>query len=113
MEMVVRQWGVYRTLYSLPGIKVKELLVLPSKKLSMQKHYLRNEFWMVSEGIATVKRENGSYTVLDKHHHLFIKKQEWHQLSNETENDLRIVEIQYGDDCIELDIERINYDSSK
>lgn len=106
MEMIVRQWGVYRVLYSLPGIKVKELLVFPGKQLSMQKHYSRNEFWMVSEGIATVKHEDETYTVLDKHQHLFIKKQEWHQLCNFTENDLRIVEIQYGNDCIEEDIER-------
>jgi mannose-6-phosphate isomerase-like protein (cupin superfamily) len=31
---------------------------------------------------------------------------EWHMLANETDNPLQVVEIQYGENCIEEDIER-------
>jgi mannose-6-phosphate isomerase-like protein (cupin superfamily) len=31
----------------------------------------------------------------------------WHKLSNKTSSPLRIIEIQYGEQCMEDDIERI------
>jgi cytidyltransferase-like protein len=51
-----RQWGYYRVLHEVPGMKVKELTVNPGKSLSMQKHHLRAEYWIVSEGSAIVKQ---------------------------------------------------------
>jgi cytidyltransferase-like protein len=106
-----RQWGYYRVLHEVPGMKVKELTVDPGKSLSMQKHDLRSEYWIVSEGQAMVNRftpldfELPSAT-LDKHDQLHITKQEWHQLTNPHDSPLKIVEIQYGEQCIEEDIER-------
>jgi cytidyltransferase-like protein len=106
-----RQWGYYRVLHEVPGMKVKELTVDPGKSLSMQKHDLRSEYWIVSEGQAVVNRftpldfELPSAT-LDKHDQLHITKQEWHQLTNPYNHPLKIVEIQYGEQCIEEDIER-------
>jgi mannose-6-phosphate isomerase-like protein (cupin superfamily) len=35
-------------------------------------------------------------------------KKEWHQLLNETDAPLKIIEIQYDDNCIENDIIRKN-----
>jgi mannose-6-phosphate isomerase-like protein (cupin superfamily) len=32
----------------------------------------------------------------------------WHQLANEHDTDLKLVEIQYGTNCIEEDIERVD-----
>jgi mannose-6-phosphate isomerase-like protein (cupin superfamily) len=37
---------------------------------------------------------------------VWISKGEWHQLVNETDRPLQLVEIQYGEDCVEEDIER-------
>ena len=37
---------------------------------------------------------------------LHIPRNEWHQLSNQSNEPLRIVEIQYGESCSEDDIER-------
>ena len=37
---------------------------------------------------------------------LDILKNEWHQLVNETKEPLKVIEIQYGENCIEEDIER-------
>jgi cytidyltransferase-like protein len=107
-----RQWGYYRVLHEQgKDVKVKELTVDPGKCLSMQRHKDRGEHWFVSEGTATVYTLNRSTDVeligiFNKFENLHIGKTEWHQLCNETESPLKIVEIQYGDNCIEDDIER-------
>lgn len=104
-----RQWGYYRVLHDVPGMKVKELTVNPGKKLSMQRHANRSEYWIVSEGVATVNIGNPP-TMLNmlEHQTLTIPVGEWHQLCNSSENPVRIVEIQYGEQCIEEDIERVD-----
>jgi cytidyltransferase-like protein len=106
-----RQWGYYRVLHEVPGMKVKELTVNPGKSLSMQRHALRAEYWIVSEGQAAVNRATPlDYqlppALLDKHDQLHVAVQEWHQLTNPYEHPLKIVEIQYGEQCVEEDIER-------
>ena len=107
-----RPWGYYKVLHQVGAeVKLKELTVEPGKSLSMQKHKQRSEFWFVSEGEATVYTLNrktdselvGKFTQFD---HTWIANNEWHQLVNETLEPLRIIEIQYGSDCSEKDIER-------
>jgi len=107
-----RPWGYYKVLHQVgKEVKLKELTVEPGKSLSMQKHKQRAEFWFVSEGEATVYTLNrktdselvGKFTQFD---HTWIANNEWHQLVNETLEPLRIIEIQYGSDCSEEDIER-------
>jgi cytidyltransferase-like protein len=105
-----RPWGYYRILHDVPGCKVKELTVEPGKKLSMQKHNLRSEYWLVSEGSGVVNRWSEEMelppVLLNKHDEYCVPVEEWHQLTNPTNKDLRVVEIQYGENCIEEDIER-------
>ena len=106
-----RAWGYYRVLHEVPGTKVKELTVMPGQSLSMQRHHDRAEHWHVAEGVATVYTINrksdqellGEFARLQ---HIHINREEWHQLSNETDQPLKIVEIQYGVNCVEEDIER-------
>lgn len=114
-----REWGYYRVLHE-NGIevKVKELTVEPGKRLSMQRHSHRNEFWFVAEGVATVysvaypnepRREQtgifvGRYT---KHQHTWVLSNEWHQLVNEENQPLKVIEVQFGDNCTEDDIQRV------
>lgn len=107
-----RQWGYYRVLHEVEKhTKVKELTVEPGQRLSMQRHRDRSEHWFVAEGAATVYTINRStdvelFGVFKKHQHLHIDKTQWHQLCNETDVPLKVVEIQYGDRCEEEDIER-------
>jgi len=106
-----RQWGYYRVLHEVPRMKVKELTVDPGKSLSMQRHFKRSEYWIVSEGRAVVNTalESG-YTApprtLEPHDEIHIPVKGWHQLTNPFDTPVKIVEIQYGEDCIEEDIER-------
>jgi cytidyltransferase-like protein len=101
-----RPWGYYRVLHEVPEMKVKELTVEPNQSLSMQRHEQRAEYWIVSEGEATVYWDKYSHTKLIKHTSEVIQKQEWHRLVNETSIPLKLIEIQYGTNCTEDDIER-------
>ena len=107
-----RAWGYYRVLHEQgQEVKVKELTVLPKTCLSMQRHQDRAEHWFVSEGTATVYTVDQS-TDMDllgeftRFQHIHINRHQWHKLCNETDQPLKVVEIQYGDQCIEEDIER-------
>ncbi len=107
-----RPWGCYRVLHEEQGIKVKELAVDPGKSLSNQRHFNRSEYWLVGEGEATVDyQKNSSWKMqitskFTKHEAVDIPCETWHRLYNETDKPLRIIEIQYGKDCREEDIER-------
>jgi mannose-6-phosphate isomerase-like protein (cupin superfamily) len=112
-----RPWGYYRVLHEVPGMKVKEITVNPGKQLSMQRHAKRNEYWIVSEGAGVLnsQTENGYNfppVELKKHESRVILVGEWHQLINPFNEPCRIVEIQYGEDCIEQDIERQGVDEN-
>jgi cytidyltransferase-like protein len=100
-----RQWGYYRVLHEVPGMKVKELTVDPGKSLSMQKHFKRSEIWCVSEGQCVVKTDTGQEQK-NLHEIIHIPVEGWHQLTNPFEVSCKIVEIQYGESCIEEDILR-------
>ena len=108
-----RTWGYYRVIHEYDKhTKVKELAVPPGSKLSMQRHQERSEHWFIAEGTATVYTINKSTTDIDihgtynKHQSLHIPQGMWHQLANESNTELKLVEIQYGTNCIEKDIER-------
>ena len=113
-----RPWGYYRVLHEDKDVvKVKELIVEPGKSLSMQKHRHRAEHWFISSGVATVyglieapHYLKGDTKILLGHFKMFdnlhIKRNDWHMLSNESAESLRIVEIQYGSECSEDDILR-------
>lgn len=107
-----RAWGYYRVLHEVGNhVKLKELTVNPKTCLSMQRHEKRAELWFVAEGEATVYTLDNStdpdvMATPTKHQHMIIELREWHQLCNETDRPLKLIEIQYGEDCIEDDIER-------
>jgi D-beta-D-heptose 7-phosphate kinase/D-beta-D-heptose 1-phosphate adenosyltransferase len=107
-----RDWGYYRVLHENgKEVKVKELTVDPGKYLSMQRHNNRLELWFVAEGTATVYTINSSSDeeldgVYNKFRSINIAANQWHRLANETDKPLKIIEIQYGEVCIEEDIER-------
>jgi len=108
-----RAWGYYRILHEVGShVKLKELTVMPGQRLSMQRHSSRAEFWFVAEGEATVYTVDPHSTEYElmaspaRHQSTWIKLNEWHQLCNETDQPLKLIEIQYGENCVEEDIER-------
>ena len=111
-EKTDRQWGYYTVLHECEHhTKVKELVVEPGKSLSMQRHSGRNELWFVSKGIASVFTldEDGNEKLagnFGQHDGLRIPVNVWHRLQNGGPDPLHIVEIQFGPQCVEEDIER-------
>ena len=107
-----RQWGYWRVLDHNPahGYKVKELVIYPGKSLSDQKHFKRSEQWMILEGVVDMQTEwNGNVSNLKLKPHgtpYEIGKEVWHLASNTGTENAHILEIQWGDECIEEDIER-------
>ena len=107
-----RSWGYYCVLHTVgKRTKLKELTVNPKTCLSMQRHEQRAEFWFVAEGEAAVYSLDSSsdHELIghySPHEYIFIARNQWHMLCNETDQPLKLIEIQYGDDCVEKDIER-------
>lgn len=110
-NQTLRAWGKYSVLYNAKGCKVKELYVEPQSSLSMQRHKLRNELWLVVSGQCILySKLSGGYNLppknLQLHDYIVIEKNSWHQLSNPFNTACKLIEIQFGDDCYEDDIER-------
>ena len=106
-----RTWGYYRVLHEVEGTKVKELTINPGASISLQRHKFRHEFWHVAEGACTVEQRMPSGYVLPLkdltlHQQISIPVGDWHRVYNPYEVPCKIVEIQYGSNCIESDIER-------
>jgi len=106
-----RTWGYYRVLHEVTGTKVKELTIEPGQSISLQRHRFRHEFWHVAEGACTVEQRMPSGYVLPLkdltlHQQISIPVGDWHRVYNPYDVPCKIVEIQYGSNCIESDIER-------
>jgi D-beta-D-heptose 7-phosphate kinase/D-beta-D-heptose 1-phosphate adenosyltransferase len=107
-----RDWGYWRVLDHKPeqGYKVKELVIYPGKSLSDQKHFLRSEQWTVLEGTVKMDTEWNnvqSCIILEQHSRPFeIGKEVWHRASNPGAENTHILEVQWGEQCVEEDIER-------
>jgi mannose-6-phosphate isomerase-like protein (cupin superfamily) len=113
---VQRSWGSYTVLNEIPGAKVKTLTVQPGQTLSMQRHQHRNEFWMVTEGTCMINMAMpgdlaNPPKILGKYDEWRVPKNAWHQLTNPFTRPCTIVEIQYGEQCVEEDIERLDSSS--
>ena len=107
-----RDWGYWRVLDDKPdkGYKVKELVIMPGKSLSDQRHFKRSEQWIVLEGVVKMETE---WEKREDVVHLKpgtppynIGIGVWHKASNPNGEPAHILEIQRGEECIEEDIER-------
>jgi mannose-1-phosphate guanylyltransferase / mannose-6-phosphate isomerase len=102
---VNRPWGWYETIDAGENFKVKRIGVKPMAKLSYQSHQFRNEHWVVVKGKASIDRDGEEITL---HHDesTYIKKGVKHQLMNNQEILLEVIEVQTGDYLGEDDIQR-------
>ena len=101
-----RPWGTYEVLVDTKGYKVKRIVVKPNGRLSLQKHYHRNEHWIVVTGTATVTVENETKLVRPNES-TYIKMGQVHRLENGGKIDLVMIEVQVGEYTGEDDIVRI------
>jgi len=107
--LVHRPWGTYEVLVDTNGYKIKRIVVKPGKRLSLQRHFHRNEHWIVVSGTATVTVGDNSYLVRPNES-TYIKMGEIHRLENSGKIDVTLIEAQVGEYTGEDDIERLKDD---
>ncbi len=106
---VHRPWGTYTVLEEGIGYKIKSIVVTPGKRLSLQKHFHRNEHWVVVSGTAKVQNGDKEITI-QANESTYIKAGEVHRLENPGIIDLVMIEVQVGEYVGEDDIVRIEDD---
>lgn len=113
-----RIWGEFSNLFEDDAVKVKELIIQPNQGISYQRHFKRSEIWFVSKGVINIKHsfmDPSSYIIhtLKEDEVFTIRQGEWHQAYNTTDRPCHIIEIQYGEETSEDDIERLEYYTHK
>ena len=105
MQFVKRSWGWWVSILKRPRFKIKVLWFSAGKKLSVQKHAMRSELWCFLMG-------RGLF--LNKNQWLGVNCGEYRLVPPETPHcyqafkNTLILEIQFGDKCIEDDIVRLS-----
>ena len=109
-----RPWGKFEVLLDSNECKVKRLFIDPFKSLSYQYHLKRSEHWTIVSGTACIVL-NGKKKDFSVGESVIIKNKMKHSISNQTENLLIVIEVQYGEYFGEDDIIRISdpYNRSK
>jgi mannose-6-phosphate isomerase-like protein (cupin superfamily) len=107
-----RPWGHYESLLENNDHKIKELIVNPGERLSLQMHRHRAEHWTVvsGEAVVTIKEKE---IVLKPGQSVDIPKDTAHRVMNPGVMPLVLVEIQMGDYFGEDDIIRLEDDYNR
>ncbi|WP_169764397.1 mannose-1-phosphate guanylyltransferase/mannose-6-phosphate isomerase [Campylobacter mucosalis] len=111
-DTTYRPWGSYTILESGLGYKIKRIVVKPGKRLSLQKHFHRNEHWIVVSGTASVTIGENTF-LLRENESTYIKMGEIHRLANEGRIPVVLIEAQVGEYTGEDDIVRIEDDFNR
>jgi len=108
---VFRPWGWYINIdgNDHSGTKVKRLMVLPGKRLSLQSHTKREEHWVVVRGTACVELD-GEEIILKENGYVHIPIGARHRIHNKGTELVEIVETQVGSYLGEDDIVRYEDD---
>ncbi len=102
-------WGQWEVLLDEPTYKVKRITVLPGKRLSYQKHFKRQEHWMIVAGKALVTL-NDQEISLTTGQAIDIPQEAAHRIANPFELPMTFIEIQKGSYFGEDDIVRLQDD---
>lgn len=93
-NIVNKPWGRFYDFAESKGKwRLKLLVIKKGKRLSLQKHVKRSEFWIVVEGRVQVQKGNNIYK-LSSQKTIFIEKEEKHRIKALT--DAVIVEVSFG-----------------
>ncbi len=104
-----RPWGWFEILFEEAGLKVKRIMVLPGKRLSLQSHEHRAENWVVIRGRATVT-VGEKIVQLEPHQAVFIPEKSRHRMENPGREEMVFIEVQTGSYLGEDDITRYQDD---
>ena len=100
-----RPWGGFEVLEEGPGYKVKRLVVEPGHSLSLQRHLLRAEHWVVVEGAPRVRIGKATRR-LRVRGAVDVPRGAWHRIENPGRRPVILIEVQHGSYLGEDDIIR-------
>ncbi|TVS00094.1 MAG: mannose-1-phosphate guanylyltransferase/mannose-6-phosphate isomerase [Rhodospirillales bacterium] len=106
---VFRPWGWYQAIDAGPRFQVKQIMVSPGQRLSLQMHYHRAEHWVVVSGTAKVTRGDEAF-YLTEDQSTYIPHNVRHSLENPGRVPLHMIEVQSGGYLGEDDIVRFDDD---
>lgn len=103
----VRPWGNFTVLKDEALYKLKALQVNPGSRLSLQRHFKREEHWLVTQGRPDVFLDDVVHS-LKSEDYIHIPLQSWHRITNSEQATevVEIIELQLGEYFGEDDIER-------
>ena len=101
-----RPWGSFTVIDEGDGFKVKRLTINPGHSTSMQFHQHRSERWTVVEGEATVILEGVIHKII-RNESIYISLGSKHQLANNEDSVMQLIEVQIGSYLGEDDIVRL------
>jgi len=104
-----RPWGYYKILHEVGDHKVKEIVMYPHRRLSLQRHRHRAEHWMVVTGEAEV-RVGEETVILRGGDSVDIPTGALHRIGNRGDDLMVFIEVQTGTYFGEDDIERFEDD---
>ena len=106
-----RPWGRFDQYSHNEATTVKVITVQPGQRLSLQKHALRSEYWIVLDGPVdvTVGADTWAAQAGDR---IWIEVGELHRMGNSGSSPVRVLELAYGD-FDEDDIERFEDDYAR
>ena len=109
-EKVVRPWGYYHLLVKTNEYLIKQIVILPKKSISLQKHNHRSEHWIVLKGEADIVIDT-KIMLLKESESAFVPANIKHKITNNLSQPLIILETQLGKILSEEDIIRydVNY----
>ena len=108
-EKVIRPWGYYHLLVKTNEYLIKQIVILPKKSISLQKHKHRSEHWIVLKGEADIVIDN-KIMLLKESESAFVPATKKHKITNNLSQPLIILETQLGKILSEEDIIRYDVD---
>jgi mannose-1-phosphate guanylyltransferase/mannose-6-phosphate isomerase len=102
----MRPWGQFTVLHEGPGFKVKEVLVDPHGRLTLQHHPGRDETWVIVAGEAEVELE-GEAVRLSAGQSIRIPRGTCHRLANPGAGHLKLIEVGHGEALADEDTVRL------
>jgi len=104
-----RPWGSFTVIDSGENYKLKRIEVFAHKRLSLQKHMFRDEYWTVVQGEGEVQIED-TIIKAGPGKMIHIPRQAKHRISNTSDIKLIFFEVQMGEKLEENDIIRFEDD---
>ena len=100
-----RPWGSYVNLFKGKEFLIKELHIKPKGILSLQKHFHREEHWVVIQGKPKITLNKTSF-IKKPNDTIFIPLGAVHRIENPYKIPVKIIEVQVGSILKETDIIR-------